>query len=151
MNGPAGILFSLAIILLAGFLMTRLTKLAKLPNVTGYILAGVIIGPHVLRLIPVNIIDGMGFISDIALAFIAFGVGRFFKREAFRQPGPVLVITLLESLAPMFLITLSMRLIFRLDWEFSLLLGAIATATAPASTMVTIRQYKAKGNFVYTL
>jgi len=138
--------------LLAGFLLTRITKLAKLPYVTGYIISGILIGPYVLNLIPREVVDGMGFISDIALAFIAFGVGRFFKKEVFQETGlGVVVITLFESLVPGIIVTVSLHYIFRLNWDFCLLLGAIATATAPASTMVTIRQYHARGNFVNTL
>lgn len=151
-SGTTTVLLSLSVILLMGFLLTRITKLAKLPNVTGYILAGVLIGPHVLKLIPTEIIKNMGFVSDIALAFIAFGVGRFFKRETFKQTGPgVIIITLMESLLAGLFVTLSMYYFFHLDWSFSLLLGAIATATAPASTMVTIRQYRARGTFVNIL
>lgn len=146
------ILLSLSAILLAGFLLTRFTKLVKLPNVTGYIIAGMLIGPHALNIIPASIVKNMGFISDIALAFIAFSVGRFFKKEILREIGTgIFTITLFESLLAGLLITLSMRFFFRLDWGFSLLLGAIATATAPASTMATIRQYNARGNFVNTL
>lgn len=152
LNGTTVILLSLSIILFAGFLVTRITKLAKLPNVTGYIIAGVLIGPHVLNIIPHSAVSGMSFISDIALAFIAFSVGRFFKKEAFAETGlGIITITLFESLMAGAFITLSMRYIFRLDWDFCLLLGAIATATAPASTIVTIRQYHARGNFVNTL
>lgn len=152
LNDTTIVLLSLSIILLAGFLLTRITKLAKLPNVTGYIIAGVLIGPYVLNLIPNEIVANMGFISDIALAFIAFGVGRFFKKEAFKETGfGVVMITLLESLLAGVFITLSMHYIFHLKWDFCLLLGAIATATAPASTMVTIRQYHARGNFVNIL
>lgn len=152
LNDESTILLSLSIILAAGFLLTRLTKLAKLPNVTGYILAGILIGPYVLNVIPRALVDKMGFISDIALAFIAFGVGRFFKKETFQDTGfAVLVITLMESLLAGIIVTLSVHYLFRLSWDFCLLLGAIATATAPASTMVTIRQYHARGNFVNTL
>lgn len=152
LNYTAIILSSLSIILLAGFLLTRITKIAKLPNVTGYILAGVLIGPYVLKLIPYDMVENMGFISDIALAFIAFSVGRFFKKEIFRETGlGVITITLLESLLAGVLIASSMHYVFHLDWDFSLLLGAIATATAPASTIVTIRQYHARGNFVNIL
>lgn len=151
-NDTAIVLISLSVILLAGFMLTRVTKIAKLPYVTGYIIAGVLIGPHVLNILPRNIIENMNFISDIALAFIAFGVGRFFKKDVFRETGRgVVVITLFESLLAGGLITFSMAYLFKLSWKFSLLLGAIATATAPASTMVTIRQYDAKGNFVNIL
>lgn len=151
-NDTTIVLLSLSSILLAGFLVTRITKLAKLPNVTGYIIAGILIGPYVLNLIPQQMVDNMGFVSDIALAFIAFGVGRFFKKENFKETGfGVIVITLFESLLAGIIVTISIHYIFHLQWDFCLLLGAIATATAPASTMVTIRQYHARGNYVNTL
>ena len=146
------ILISLSVVLLAGFLLTRLTKLAKLPDVTGYIIAGILIGPHILKLVPPRMIEDMGFISDIALAFIAFGVGRFFRKEVFKETGfGVITITLMESLLAGVIVTLSLHFFFNLGWDFSLLLGAIGTATAPASTTVTIRQYHARGNFVNIL
>ena len=152
LNNTTVILLSLSIILLSGFLLTRITKLLRLPNVTGYILAGIAIGPYFLNMVPEEIIENLGFISDIALGFIAFGVGRFFKKEIFKESGfEVILITLFESLLAGVLITLSIHYIFHLSWDFCLILGAVATATAPASTMVTIRQYKAKGNFVNIL
>lgn len=152
LNYTTIVLLSLSVILLAGFLLTRITKLAKLPNVTGYIISGILIGPYALNLIPRDMVDNMGFISDIALAFIAFGVGRFFKKENFQETGfGIIAITLLESLLAGLFVTFSVHYIFHLSWSFCLLLGAIATATAPASTMVTIRQYHARGNFVNTL
>lgn len=145
-------LISLSIILLAGFLVTRITKILKLPNVSGYITAGILIGPYVLNLIPSNAIENMSFVGDVALAFIAFDVGKFLRKEIFRVSGlKAIVITLFESLVAGILVTLSVRYIFNFDWSFSLLLGAIATATAPASTIMTINQYKARGEFVYTL
>lgn len=146
------ILISLSVILLAGFLVTRLTKLCKLPNVTGYIIAGILIGPSLLGAVPEDIIDGMGFVSDIALAFIAFGVGKFFKLDVLKKTGRrTIVITLFESLIPGVLVFLMSYFLFGMTMEFSLLLGAIATATAPASTMMTINQYHARGSFVNTL
>ena len=146
------VLCSLSIILFAGFLLTRLTKRLHLPNVSGYILAGVLIGPQVAALVPSHILDHMGFVSDIALAFIAFGVGKFFKKDVLMKTGwKVVTVTLWESLLAGLLVTVSMRLIFHLTWDFCLILGAIATATAPASTMMTIRQYHAKGDYVNVL
>lgn len=135
--------------LFSGFLMTRLTKLAHLPNVTGYILAGVLIGPCVLNLIPETVQNGMDFVTDVALAFIAFGVGKYFKLGRLRKNGrSVLTLTVFESLIAALLVFLVMAFVFRLPIPFSLLLGAIGSATAPASTIMTIRQYKAKGQFV---
>lgn len=152
LNRTTVVLISLSVALLSGFLLTRLTERVRLPNVSGYILAGVLIGPCVLNAVPADILAGMDFVSDIALSLIAFGVGRFFKKESFRQAGGrTVVITLFESLAAGVLITLCMRLVFHFDWSFSLILGAIATATAPASTMMTINQYHAKGPFVTIL
>lgn len=142
----------LSIILFAGFIMTRLTNTLNLPKVSGYILAGIFIGPCGLNLIPADIIGHMGFVSDLALAFIAFGVGKFFKKEVLIRTGKkIIVITVFEALTAGALVTFFVKLVFRLDWEFALVLGAIATATAPASTMMTINQYKAKGEFVDTL
>ena len=148
-NLTAEIILSLAVMLFSGFLVTRITKLLKLPNVTGYIFAGILLGPYVLNAIPEGLLGGMSFITDIALAYIAFGVGRYFKLSALRRSGgKTIIITLFEALAAMALVTLSMVFIFRLPVSFSLLLGAIGCATAPASTIMTIRQYKAKGPFV---
>ncbi len=94
----------------------------------------------------------MGFVSDLALAFIAFGVGKFFKKEVLLKTGSrIIIITLFEALLAGVLVTLFCVGVFKMEWNFALILGAIATATAPASTMMTINQYKAKGEFVNTL
>lgn len=151
-NDVTIVLIALSIILFSGFLVTRVTKRLHLPNVTGYIIAGILIGPGAANLIPPSLIENMDFVSDIALAFIAFGVGKFFKKEILMKTGgSIFMITLFESLLAGVLVTLSMKALFQLDWHFALALGAIATATAPASTMMTIHQYKAKGTFVNTL
>lgn len=146
------ILLVLAVILFAGFIMTRLTNTLNLPKVSGYILAGILIGPSCLNLVPAQLIAHMDFVSDLALAFIAFGVGKFFKKDVIlKTGGRIFVITLCEALAAGALVTGFTMLVFHLDMNFALILGAIATATAPASTMMTINQYKAKGEFVNTL
>lgn len=152
LNSTAQVLLSLSLILFAGFLATRITKRLLLPNVTGYILAGILIGPSVLGLVPVQLIDSMSFFSDIVLGFIAFGVGEYFGRDALKQTGvSVLLITVGEALFASAAVSLCMYYIFRLDFQFSLLLGVIAAATAPAGTMMTIRQYHAKGVFINNL
>ena len=71
-NTVASVIISIALMLFLGFLMTRLTKRLRLPNVTAYIITGILIGPFCLNLVPQPVIDGMDFLSDIALAFIAF-------------------------------------------------------------------------------
>lgn len=148
----AQIIVSIAIMLFFGFLLTRLTKLLKLPNVTAYIIAGIIIGPYCINLIPNYIISGMDFLSDIALAFIAFSTGEFFKFSVLKKNGlKVIIITIFESLMATILVFITCFVILHLNLSFSIILGALAAATATASTMMTIRQTKAKGDFVDTL
>lgn len=152
LNTETEVLLTLSIILFSGFILTRMTNTLNMPKVSGYILAGILIGPCCLNFIPAPMIEGMGFVSDLALAFIAFGVGKFFKKEVLMRTGKrIIVITLSEALTAGVLVTVVLKMVFRLNWEFALILGAIATATAPASTMMTINQYKARGEFVDTL
>ena len=148
-TGSAAIILSLALMLLAAFLMTRVTKLLKLPNVSAYILTGILIGPYGLKLIPFSVAEGMDFLTDIALAIIAFGVGKYLKFAKLKEAGgKVAVITAGESFCTALLVFFTMGFLFGLPLDFSLLLGVIAAVTAPASTLMTIRQYKAKGELV---
>lgn len=152
MDGTAGILLALCLILIAGFLFTRVTNLFHLPKVTGYIIVGILIGPSMLGLIPSVLVTHMDFVSDVALACVAFGVGQFFKLEEIKRTRlGILLVLVCESLAAGFLVFFCMRLFFGMSWEFALLLGAVATATAPASTVMTIKQYHARGEFVRIL
>lgn len=147
--GETVILIALSVILLSGFFTTRITKRLGLPNVSAYIITGILISPHLFNIIPEALVKSMDFVSDIALAFIAFGVGRFFKKETVKKTGSsVVLITLFESLLAGALVAAAMYFVFRLDFKLALLLGAIATATAPASTVMTINQYHARGEFV---
>ena len=146
------IIISIAFMLIGGFLMTRITKKLKLPNVTAYIISGIIMGPYCLDLIPDTIITGMDFIADIALAFIAFSTGEFFRFSILKKNGvKVVIITILEALFASILVFIVTFFILKLDFVFSLVLSALASATAPASTVMTIRQTEAKGDFVDTL
>lgn len=151
-SGAAVIIISVAVMLLCGFLMTRITKRLRLPNVTAYIVAGILIGPFCLDLIPQSVIEGTEFLADIALAFIAFSTGEFFKLSKLKSSaGKVVVITLAEALAASLFVFILTYLILHLSLAFSIVLAALASATAPASTMMTIRQTGAKGDFVDTL
>ena len=148
----ASIIISVALMMLAGFLLTRVTKLLRLPNVTAYIVAGILIGPYCLNLVPQRFIDGTSFLSDIALAFIAFSTGEFFKLDVLKKNGMKVVwITVFESVLASLLVFVLTFFILHMDLAFSIVLSALASATAPASTMMTIRQTGAKGDFVDTL
>lgn len=151
-SSVAIVIISIALMLFCGFFMTRLTKLLKLPNVTAYILTGILLGPYCFKAVPSEITAGMDFISDIALAFIAFNTGEFFRFSTLKKNGgKVVVITILESLTASLLIFLLTYCLLRLELAFSIVLSALAAATAPASTVMTIRQTGAKGDFVNTL
>ena len=146
------VIISVALMLFSGFLLTRITKLLRLPNVTAYIVAGILIGPFGLNLVPQNIIEGTDFLSDIALAFIAFSTGEFFKLSVLKKNGMKVVwITVLESVMASVAVFILTYWVLGLELAFSIVLSALASATAPASTMMTIRQTGAKGDFVNTL
>lgn len=152
MSGSAAAIVSVAVMMLFGFAFSRITKLFKLPNVTGYVIAGIVTGPYCLDMIPQFVIDGTDFLSDIALAFIAFGVGEFFRISVLKRcGGKTVIITLFEALAASVVVFVITRVALGLDLGFSLVLSALASATAPASTMMTIRQTRARGEFVDVL
>ena len=152
MKIASGIVLSLGIILILGFLMTRLTKLLKLPSVIAYLLVGIIIGPSLIDLIPHEFIDRTSFISDVALVFVAFTAGEFFKFSAIKKSlGKAIAITAIESIVTFGLIFVLCFLVFRLGAPFSLVLASLASATAPTSTIMTIKQTGSKGHYVTTL
>ena len=151
-NSVATVIISIALMLFLGFSMTRLTKRLRLPNVTAYIVVGILIGPFCLNLVPATVIDGMDFLSDIALAFIAFSTGEFFKLSTLKKNGmKVVIITVLEACLATVVVFIVTYCILGVDLGFSIVLAALASATAPASTVMTIRQTCAHGDFVDTL
>lgn len=139
------IIFDVAIILLAGLLFGRLGKFVKLPNVTGYLIAGLVLGPCVLGILPEDAVNSFSVVSDMALGFIAFSIGTEFKLSYFKEVGwTPIVLAITESLGAVALVTITL-ILFGVDTRLSILLGAIAAATAPAQTIMVVNQYKAKG------
>lgn len=144
-------LFCLALILLSGLIFGRMVKLIGLPNVTGYLIAGLLIGPYGLSLISVNMSTNLEIISEMALAFIAFSIGSEFKLSYLKRVGMTpIVIAILEASMATILVTLVL-IIVGVEVQIALLLGAIAAATAPAATVMVIKQYRAKGPVTETL
>ncbi len=160
----------IALLLLAALLSTRLMKLLKLPNVTGYIITGIIMGPFVFGLLFNNFtytditksviydfVNKIKWVSTIALGFIAFSIGTSFKISTLKAVGKkVVIITIFEALFASLLVIAALvvaHFIFpkQISWELVLTLGAIASATAPAATLMIIKQYKAHGPMVDTL
>ncbi len=160
----------IAILLLAALLSTRLMKIIKLPNVTGYLLTGIIMGPFVFGLLFNNFtyegikdsaifqyVDKISWVSTVALGFIAFSIGTSFKASVLKAVGKrVVIITILEAtLASVFVIIALLIGYFifpnHISLPLVLTLGAIASATAPAATLMVIKQYNARGPVVDTL
>ena len=152
-------LLSVSIALLVGLMMTRVFKPLKLPSVTAYLIAGVLIGPYCIGRLG---IEGIGFsshdgvsalslISEVALGFIAFSIGNEFRLSDLKKTGKqAFVIGIFQALAATFFVDIALFAVHlimpgKLSVPQLITLGAIATATAPAATLMVVRQYKAKG------
>lgn len=145
------ILLILAAAMACGLLFTRIMKLVGLPNVTGYLIAGVLIGPYVLNLIGKDALETLDLITTVALGFIAFSIGSSFKLEHLKALGRSIVsITFIQALGAVILVDIALVAIGT-ELPVALTLGAIATATAPAATLMVVRQYQAKGVVTNTL
>ena len=159
------VLFSISLALVAGLLVSRLIKPLKLPAVTGYLIAGILIGPYCLGRISLpegfdligmlhstEGIEALGIISKVALGFIAFAIGTEFKMKNLRKIGKqAMVIGVLQAVVTMLVVDaalIGLHFILgedKLPLSVAIILGAIATATAPAATLMVVKQYKAKG------
>ena len=138
-------LTSIGLILLLALLAGHLVKVLRIPEVTGYILAGVALGPSMLGWLSQENLVALGVLSEVALGLILFSVGSVFEFSRFLKLGrQVLVITLVESALAAVAVT-SGALWLGQPWPVALLLGIIATATAPASTLMVIRECDSAG------
>ena len=158
MTQTASIFLSLSIALLSGLLLSRLAKKVKLPAVTAYLISGVLIGPFVLGAfdipgigITASQIEGFGLISDLALGFIAFAMGNEFRLAQLKKIGKqATVIGVVQALfttvvVDIVLIALHFVMPDKLSLSAAIVLASVATATAPAATLMVVKQYKAKG------
>ena len=153
------VLLQIAITLAAGLMMSRLSKRLGLPSVTAYLVAGMLIGPYVLGRVGIpglgfasmDEVKALGMISDVALGFIAFAIGNEFRLSALKKTGKqATVIAIVQALTATLFVDLALYLLHlwlgdRLPLPMVLILGAVATATAPAATLMVVRQYKADG------
>lgn len=151
-------LADLGIMILFGIFMGRMMKHLKLPNVTGYLIAGLLLGPYFLPALGVpfsvlseSFVSNISVISEVALGFIAFSIGNEFKFSYFKKVGATpIIIACLESLFAVVFVVAGLVLTGH-GLPFSLVLGSIAAATAPAATIMVINQYRAKGPVTSTL
>ena len=159
------LLLPLSIALFAGLMMSRITKKLNLPAVTAYLVAGILIGPFCLGRLG---IDGLGFTSlskvkemdiicDVALGFIAFTMGNEFRLSSLKQVGrQAVIIAVFQALVATLFVDVALYALHllmpdKLPLSAVLTLGAIATATAPAATLMVVKQYKADGPLTRTL
>ncbi|MBQ2273044.1 MAG: cation:proton antiporter, partial [Clostridia bacterium] len=152
-------LLSISIALLAGLIMTRIFKPLKLPSVTAYLIAGVLIGPYCMGALgwegigftSADAVSKLGLISEVALGFIAFSIGNEFRLDELKKTGKqALIIGIFQALVATLFVDLALFAVHlampdKLTLPQVLTLGAIATATAPAATLMVVRQYKANG------
>ena len=158
MTQTASILLSLSISLLAGLLLSRLAKKVQLPAVSAYLIAGVLIGPFMLGALGIpgigiteSQVEGFGIISDLALGFIAFSMGNEFRLAQLKKIGKqATIIGVFQALfttvvVDVVLIGLHFIIPDKLSLPSAIVLASVATATAPAATLMVVKQYKAKG------
>ncbi len=145
------ILLYTSILIIAGLIMAALVKRFKLPSVTGYLIAGLIISPFSFGIIPEEVVHSLEVISEAALGFIAFGIGGEFKLSYIKKMGKSpAIIAFFEAFTASLVVAI---VVYMMGFGISLalLLGAIAAATAPAATIMVVNQYKAKGPLTSTL
>lgn len=152
-------LLSIGVAMFAGLFLTRLTKRFNLPDVTSYLVAGLLIGPLGLGALGIpglgfssfDYVESMGLICDVALGFIAFSIGNEFRLSSLKTIGrQATVVAIFQALSATVLVDVALLILHlflkdQLSVSTCLVLGAIATATAPAATVMVINQYKAKG------
>lgn len=152
-------LFAVGVAMFSGLFLSRLTSRFNLPDVTSYLVAGLIIGPLGLGALGIpnvglpsfEFVEKMGLICDVSLGFIAYSIGSEFRLESLKHIGrQATVIAVFQALAATAFVDIGLLLLHlvlgdSLPVSTCIILGAIATATAPAATMMVINQYKAKG------
>ncbi|MCG8481273.1 MAG: cation:proton antiporter, partial [Spirochaetales bacterium] len=141
-------LFSLGTLLLLGFLIGKLANRVRLPEITGYIVAGLLAGEAFLGVIPHEMDEGLGLVTEVALGLIAITIGGEFSWAKLKRLGRTIVIVTAVQLAASFLVVSIALAVLRVPVPFALLLGAIAAATAPAATVAIVQSLRAQGTFV---
>ncbi len=146
------ILTKLAITLAIGFVFGKAARALKLPNVSGYLIGGLLISPSLFGIFNNDELNSLTFISEIALSFIAFSIGSEFVISEMKKYGKkVFIITLAEVLGAVLIVFSVMYFILKQDFVFSIIIASMSAATAPAATLLIMRQYRAYGPVTKTL
>lgn len=141
-------LMSVGLLLLSGYFLARLASRVKLPEVTGFIIAGLIMGESILGFVPHHVSSDMSLVTEVALGLIALTIGGEFYWVKLKSMGPgVVIITLIQIFAAFISTTVGLY-IFNMELPYAMILGAISTATAPAATVAIVQSLNATGKFV---
>ena len=149
------IFVKIALALIIGIIGGKLAKLIKLPSVSGYLIAGLFVGPTLFKnnhIMSSTDLESLKFIGEVALSFIAFSIGsEFVVSEIKKQGKKVLIITLAEVFGAVLLVFSLMYFVFNRGFAFSIIIASMSAATAPAATLLVMRQYRAYGPVTKTL
>lgn len=146
------ILLQIGIVLIVGYIGGKIAKLIKLPNVSGYLVAGLFLGPSFSNFITASDSNSLSIISEVALGMIAFAIGNeFVIKDMLKLGKSILVITIAEVIGAVAVVFSVMYFGFNQPFAFSIVIAAMSAATAPAATLLVIKQYKAYGPLTKTI
>lgn len=146
------IILKISIILAVGFLGGKLADLLKLPNVSGYLIVGLLLGPTFFNFVTPEAGKSLEVISELALGFIAFSIGsEFILKDMIKYGKKIFIITLAEVIGAIAVVFAVIYFIFNKDFAFSIVIASMSAATAPAATLLVIRQYRANGPLTKTI
>lgn len=146
------LLFKICIVLVVGIIGGKVAKIFKLPNVSGYLVAGLFLGPSFFKYISPGDIDSFSIISELALAVIAFSIGsEFIIKDMLKLGKSIVIITLAEVVGAIILVFCVMYYVFQQPFAFSIVIASMSAATAPAATLLVIKQFNAHGPLTKTI
>ncbi len=146
------VLFKIGVVLVVGLVGGKVARIFKLPNVSGYLVAGLFLGPSFFKFISAADGNSLSIISEVALAIIAFSIGSEFVLKDMRKLGKsIVIITLLEVIGAIGVVFALMYFVFKQPFAFSIVIASMSAATAPAATLMVIRQYRADGPLTRTI
>lgn len=146
------VLFKISIVLVIGYIGGKIAKICKLPNVSGYLVAGLFLGPSLSNFITASESGSFSIISEFALAIIAFSIGSEFVISDMKKLGKsIIIITLAEVVGAIVVVFFMMYYVFQQPFGFSIVIASMSAATAPAATLLVIQQYKAHGPLTKTI
>lgn len=146
------VLLKIGIVLVVGLVGGKVARIFKLPNVSGYLVAGLFLGPSFFKYISAADIDSLSVISEVALAIIAFSIGsEFVFKDMLKLGKSIVIITLLEVIGAVAVVFSLMYFVFGQPFAFSIVIASMSAATAPAATLMVMRQYRADGPLTRTV